>query len=93
MCDFERAREMWVRLYAPAAEVSAVVREIDDGPALRLVRSDSNSINALVLKVSSLERAETHLRESGMLDTVTDEEITINPARIEGSACGRFNRR
>ena len=37
-----------------------------------------------VLKVSSLERAETRLRESGMLDTVTDEEITINPAKIEG---------
>jgi hypothetical protein len=38
----------------------------------------------LVLKVSSLERAETRLRESGMLGTVTNEEITINPAKIEG---------
>jgi hypothetical protein len=38
----------------------------------------------LVLKASSLERAETRLRESGMLDTVTDEELTINPAKIEG---------
>jgi hypothetical protein len=41
--------------------------------------SDSNSINALVLKVSSLERAETHLRESGMLGTFTDDGITIDP--------------
>ena len=82
--DFRKAREMWGRLYAPATEVSHGVWEIEDGPALRLVKSDSNSIKELVLKVSSLERAETHLRESGMLGTVTDEEITINPARIEG---------
>jgi hypothetical protein len=46
--------------------------------------SNTNSIQSLVLKVSSLERAETALRESGMIGTVTDGEITINPAKIEG---------
>jgi hypothetical protein len=82
--DFRRAREMWAKLYAPAREVSEGLWEIDDGPALRLVASDTNSIQSLALQVSSLERAETHLRERGMIGTVTDEEITINPAKIEG---------
>ncbi|HVF43885.1 MAG TPA: hypothetical protein VM936_12770 [Pyrinomonadaceae bacterium] len=82
--DFDSARELWSKLYAPASEVSEGVWEIDDGPALRLVESDSNSIQSLALRVSSLERAETHLRESGMIGTVTDDEITIAPERIEG---------
>jgi hypothetical protein len=82
--DFGRARAMWAKLYAPAPEVASGVWEIDDGPALRLVASDTNSIQSLALRVSSLERAETALRESGMIGTVADEEITMNPAKIEG---------
>jgi catechol 2,3-dioxygenase-like lactoylglutathione lyase family enzyme len=39
---------------------------------------------ALALSVFSLERAETALRESGMISTVTDDELTINPAKLEG---------
>ena len=82
--DFARAREMWAKLYAPASEVSEGVWEIDDGPALRLVASGENSIQSLALEVSSLERAETHLRERGMIGTVTDDEITVAPEKIEG---------
>jgi hypothetical protein len=82
--DFGPARAMWAKLYAPAPEVSSGVWEIDDGPALRLVESDSNSIQSLALRVSSLERAETALRERGMIGAVTDDEITINPAKLEG---------
>jgi hypothetical protein len=55
-----------------------------DDPAVRLVRADGDSIRTLVLKVSSLARAETTLRESGMLGTVTDDRITIAPSKLEG---------
>jgi catechol 2,3-dioxygenase-like lactoylglutathione lyase family enzyme len=82
--DFEPARALWSKLYAPAQEGAPGVWEIDDGPALRLVESDSNSIQSLALQVSSLERAETALRERGMIGTVTDDELTINPAKLEG---------
>src|SRR4051812_6185674 len=82
--DFRRAREMWARLYAPATEVSKGVLEVDGGPALRLVESGENSIQSLALQVSSLERAETHLRERGMIGAVTDDEITVAPEKIEG---------
>lgn len=82
--DFRKARALWSKLYAPATEVSSGVWEIDDGPALRLVESDTNSVQSLALQVSSLERAETHLRESGMIGAVTNDEITIAPEKIEG---------
>jgi hypothetical protein len=48
------------------------------------VASDANTIQALVLKVSSLAKAETFLRESGMLGVVADNQITIAPEKIEG---------
>lgn len=81
--DFRKARALWSKLYAPAPEVSPGVWEIDDGPSLRLVGPDSNSIQSLALSVSSLERAETHLRERGMISTVTGDELTVNPANLE----------
>lgn len=82
--DLPKARAMWSKLYAPAPEVAPGLWEIDDGPALRLVESDSDSIQSLALRVSSLERAETALRERGMIGTVTADEITIAPEKMEG---------
>lgn len=82
--DFDAARELWRRLYAPRAEAAPGVFEDGAGPAVRLVRAEADSIRTLVLEVSSLARAETSLRESGMLGTVTDDEITIAPSKLEG---------
>ena len=82
--DFDAARELWRRLYAPTPEAAPGVYETGDGPAVRLVRAEKDSIRTLVLKVSSLARAETRLRESGMLGPVTDDRITIAPSKLEG---------
>jgi len=49
-----------------------------------LPRADTNSIRTLVLKVSSLIRAETFLRESGMLGSVAADHIKIDPSKLEG---------
>jgi hypothetical protein len=82
--DLDAARALWDRLYAPSGEVGEGVWQTGDDPAVRLVRADKNSIRTLVLKVSSLERAETFLRESGMLGSVGEDHITINPSKLEG---------
>lgn len=82
--DFAAARELWRRLYAPAAERAPGVWEVEDGPALRLTAAESDSIGSLVLKVSSLERAETFLRGRGMLGSVEDGRINIAPESVEG---------
>jgi hypothetical protein len=37
-----------------------------------------------VLKVSSLQGAETFLRENGMLGAVGEDQIQIDPSKLEG---------
>jgi hypothetical protein len=82
--DPDAARALWDRLYAPAGEVAEGVWQTGDDAAVRLRRSDTNSIQALALRVSSLERAETFLRESGMLGSVAEDHIQIDPSKLEG---------
>ena len=82
--EFEATRALWHKFYAPADEVTEGVFRTGDDPAVRLVRADANSIQALVLKVSSLGRAETFLRGSGMLGSVASDHIKIDPSKLEG---------
>jgi hypothetical protein len=82
--DLDATRALWDRLYAPVGEVAEGVWRTGDDPAVRLVRADTNSIRTLVLKVSSLTRAETFLRESGMLGSVGEDHIKIDPSKLEG---------
>jgi hypothetical protein len=82
--DFGAARERWRRLYAPAAERGEGVWEVDDGPAVRLVAAESDSIRALVLEVESLERAETFLREGALLGAVEAGQVRLDQAQVEG---------
>ena len=84
VCDLDAARALWRKFYAPAGEGAAGLFRTGDDPAVRLVRADTDSIRALVLKVASLERAETFLRESGMLGSVGADHIRIDPSKIEG---------
>lgn len=82
--DLDATGALWRRLYAPAGEVGDGVFRTGDDPAVRLVGSDRNSIQTLVLKVSSLERAETFLRESGMLGSAASDHLKIDPSKLEG---------
>jgi hypothetical protein len=78
------ARPLWDRLYGPAAGTAEGFWRTGDDPAVRLVGADSDSIQSLVLKVSSLARAETFLRGSGMLGSVGEDHVRIDPSKIEG---------
>ena len=82
--DFEAARRLWGKFYAPAPELAEGVWEVETGPAVRLVRADADAIQTLVLKVSSLGRAETFLRESGMLGPAGEDHIKIDPSKLAG---------
>ena len=84
VCDLDAARALWNKLYEPAAESAPGLWQTGDDPAVRLRRSDADSIQTLVLKVSSLERAETFLRESGMLGSVAEDHIKIDPSKLQG---------
>jgi hypothetical protein len=82
--DLNATRKLWRKFLAPVEETAGGLSKIADGPAVRLVASETNSIQSLVLKVFSLETAETFLRESDMLGSVTENQITIAPSKIEG---------
>jgi hypothetical protein len=82
--DFDGANENWKQLCAPAPSSAPGLWEIADGPDVRLTRGDEDTIQGLIFKVSDLERAKTFLREKGMLDSTSDEEIRIDPAVIYG---------
>lgn len=82
--DLDATRALWNSLYALDGEAAGGVFQTGDDAAVRLVSSDTNSIQTLVLKVSALRRAETFLRESGMLGSVASDHIKIDPSKLEG---------
>jgi hypothetical protein len=82
--DFEDVQTRWRKFLGASAEVAPGVWEIADGPQVRLVSSPENGIKALVLKVSSLKRAETFLSEKGMLGALADGQLGIAPEKIYG---------
>lgn len=82
--DLEDAQGRWRKFLGADAERAHGVWEIADGPPVRLVSADKNAIQALVLKVASLEKAETFLAERGMLGALEKGQIRIAPEKIYG---------
>lgn len=82
--DFEDVQARWRTFLGAEAEVAHGVWEIADGPSVRLVSSLENRIKTLVVKVSSLKKAETFLSEQGMLGAYLDGELRISPEKIFG---------
>lgn len=82
--DVEETNKRWRNFLAPTVEAASNVWEIADGPRVRLVAATENIIKTLVLKVSSLERAETFLAEREMVGRIEKDELTIAPEKIYG---------
>jgi len=82
--DLEETRERWRQFLGSDAETAPGVWEISDGPAVRLVSAPESGIQALVLKVSSLEKAKTFLSEKGMLGASKDGQTRIAPEKSYG---------
>ncbi|HEX6049670.1 MAG TPA: hypothetical protein VFZ21_10380 [Gemmatimonadaceae bacterium] len=82
--DLDGARALWRRLLAPMAASESDVWQIGDGPAIRLVPAERTSVQELVIRVASLQRARTFLREKGLLGADVPGEATIDPSRLNG---------
>lgn len=82
--DYAGAQRNWNKFFAPVSALANGLWEVADGPAVRLIEGERDAILALVLRVSDLDRAKTFLRESGMLDTTSGNEVRIDPAKIYG---------
>jgi hypothetical protein len=82
--DLDGARSLWQKLLDPARSATSNAWPVGDGPAVRLVRTNANRVEALVIRVASLERAKAFLRERQLLGVVSAGQITIEPSKIGG---------
>jgi catechol 2,3-dioxygenase-like lactoylglutathione lyase family enzyme len=84
--DVEAARSLWQKLLDPTPSVGSNTWQVGGGPAVRLVRSAENRIEALVIRVASLERAKEFLRKTQLLGAETASQVTIDPSKVGGLA-------
>jgi hypothetical protein len=82
--DLDGARALWQKLLGPTPPSDVNVWPIGDGPAIRLVAAEKTSIQELVIRVASLQRARAFLREKALLGTDSPGETTIDPSRLNG---------
>jgi hypothetical protein len=61
--DFEETQKRWDKLLGSHAQTAPGLWEIADSPVMHLVSAAENQIQSLVLKVSSLKKAETFLSD------------------------------
>jgi catechol 2,3-dioxygenase-like lactoylglutathione lyase family enzyme len=82
--DLDAARSLWQRLLNPAPTFGSSSWQVGDGPAIRLVGAKDDRVQGLVIRVTSLQRARTFLREKGLLGADSENEATIDPSKIYG---------
>jgi hypothetical protein len=82
--DLEKARQLWQKLLDPTPSTSANTWPIGAGPAVRLVSASENRVQALLIRVTSLERAKAFLREKQLLGAETPGQVMIDPSKIGG---------
>lgn len=82
--DLEESKGLWRRLLEPAPSSEPGAWQPGRGPAIRLIRASEDTIQGLVIRVSSLAKAEDFLREHDLLGTASEEEATIDPSKIGG---------
>jgi hypothetical protein len=82
--DVEMARKLWQNLLDPTPAPTSNTWQIGTGPAVRLVPATENRVQALLIRVASLERARVFLREKQLLGVDAAGQITIDPSKIGG---------
>ena len=82
--DMEKARQLWQKLLDPTPSATSNRWQIGSGPAVRLVPATENRVQALVIRVASLERAKAFLREKQLLGVDAAAQVTVHPSKIGG---------
>jgi hypothetical protein len=82
--DMAKARSLWQTLLDPTRPSASNTWQVGNGPAIRLVPAAESSIQTLVVRVASLDRAETFLRAQHLLGAASAEHAAIDPAKIGG---------
>ena len=82
--DVESARRLWQRLLEPTPSATSNTWQIGTGPAVRLMPAKENRVQALLIRVASLERAKAFLRDKQLLGIDAAGQATIEPSKIGG---------
>jgi catechol 2,3-dioxygenase-like lactoylglutathione lyase family enzyme len=82
--DLQRARQLWQRLLDPEPPTATNTWQIGEGPAVRLVPAAEDRVQAMVIRVASLDRAKEFLRQKHLLGNESDRRVAIDPAKIGG---------
>ena len=90
--DVEMARRLWRRLLGPTPSATPDTWQIGSGPAVRLVPANENCVQALLIRVSSLERAKAFLREKQLLGVDAAGQVTMEPSKVGGLDLRLVNR-
>jgi hypothetical protein len=76
--------ELWGELLSSQAPSADGSWTVGHGPSIRLVSAAEAAIQGLVIRVRSLGRAEAFLREQGLLGSVSQDLVMIDPNKVEG---------
>ena len=82
--DVEAARRLWQKLLDPTPAATSNTWPIGSGPAVRLVSANENRVQALRIRVASLERAKIFLRERQLLGAEGAGHVSIDPSKVGG---------
>jgi hypothetical protein len=82
--DFEAAVEHWEKLLSPAQNPERGVWQPGDGPALRLVRDQRDTLLSVTLRVASLGRAREVLKSLEYAGEESEGRVTLTGQLTEG---------
>ena len=82
--DLKAATRLWEKLLEPRRPSAPGLWQVGDGPAIRVVQAGENALQGLVISVISLRQAKAFLQEKGLLGSVSEKEVTVNPSKIQG---------
>ncbi len=80
----EQTRDLWKTVFAPVTMTDDGALSFGSGPAVLITDGEMDVIAGLVLEVESLKVAEEFLALNGLLGEVGDEEISIDPDKVQG---------
>jgi hypothetical protein len=82
--DLQMARRLWQRLLDPARPATSNTWQVGNGPAVRIVPAAENRLQAMVIRVASLDQAKAFLREKQLLGSESAGQIAIDPSKLGG---------
>ena len=77
-------KEEWQKIFAPSAFSTEGLMAFGDGPGIRIDQGGDESIQVMLLEVSSLEKARAFLEASGLLGEASGSELRLDPSKVQG---------